>query len=142
MGETLRCKTAICEDDAQFDICAAGFGVLDNNILFFYVRVFNSLAPSTGHQNLVLPTESMSRRRTVHMRKGFYFSGLFNFQWYGQGRYYCLQTFDQPIIHKVKHPLPHSYGLATMSFKLQLITLVYLLLLQQLLTVTGYLSFP
>ena len=70
-GETHRYKTAIRDDDAHLDICASGFKVLDINMHFL---TFMSSIPwplLTGLQHCVLPTTSMNRRSTVHMRKGF-----------------------------------------------------------------------
>ena len=51
-GEALRYKTAVCEDDARLDICAAGFWGTRHQHAFFDVRVFNSLAPSNRSSSL------------------------------------------------------------------------------------------
>ena len=70
-GEALRYKTAICEDDARVDICAACFGGTRHQHAYFDICVLIPWPFLTVLQNLVLPTATMSRRSAVHVRKGF-----------------------------------------------------------------------
>ena len=114
-------KTA---DDACVDICAAGFWGTRHQHAFFDIRVFNSLAPSNRSSTLgsTYRKHEQEKRRTYEERiceveHGYFTpSGFFYFWRYGQGCYCCLQTFGQPVVHKAKHPLPHSHGLAMMCF--------------------------